>query len=37
VAAAQKHFRQTILKLDKPSSESDRFAEIHPEGVVHAQ
>jgi alanine-glyoxylate transaminase / serine-glyoxylate transaminase / serine-pyruvate transaminase len=37
VAAAQRHFRQTILKKDRPSTESERFAEIHPEGVVHAQ
>jgi alanine-glyoxylate transaminase / serine-glyoxylate transaminase / serine-pyruvate transaminase len=37
VAAAQRHFRQTILKKDRPSTESERFAETHPEGVVHAQ
>jgi alanine-glyoxylate transaminase / serine-glyoxylate transaminase / serine-pyruvate transaminase len=35
VAAAQAHFRETIVKKDRPSTETERFAESHPEGVVH--
>jgi len=36
VAAAQAHFRETIMAKEKPPTEEERFAETHPEGVVHA-
>ena len=36
VAAAQAHFRKTIMAKEKPPTEEERFAETHPEGVVHA-
>ena len=36
VAAAQAHFRTTIMAKDKLPTEEERFAETHPEGVVHA-
>lgn len=36
VAAAQAHFRATIMAKDKVPTETERFAEIHPEGVINA-
>jgi len=36
VASAQAHFRKTIMAKEKPPTEEERFAETHPEGVVHA-
>jgi alanine-glyoxylate transaminase / serine-glyoxylate transaminase / serine-pyruvate transaminase len=36
VAAAQAHFRATIIAKDKTPTETERFAEIHPEGVINA-
>jgi alanine-glyoxylate transaminase/serine-glyoxylate transaminase/serine-pyruvate transaminase len=36
VAAAQAHFRATIMAKDKKPTEEERFAEIHPEGVLNA-
>jgi alanine-glyoxylate transaminase / serine-glyoxylate transaminase / serine-pyruvate transaminase len=36
VAAAQAHFRATIMAKDKAPTETERFAEIHPEGVINA-
>ena len=36
VAAAQAHLRKTIMAKEKPPTEDERFAETHPEGVVHA-
>ena len=36
VAAAQAHFRKTIMAKEKLPTEEERFAETHPEGVVHA-
>jgi alanine-glyoxylate transaminase / serine-glyoxylate transaminase / serine-pyruvate transaminase len=37
VAAAQVHFRAAIMAKDKAPTEAERFAETHPEGVVHAK
>jgi hypothetical protein len=36
VAAAQAHFRKTDMAKEKTPTEAERFAEIHPEGVVNA-
>jgi alanine-glyoxylate transaminase/serine-glyoxylate transaminase/serine-pyruvate transaminase len=35
VAAAQAHFRSTIMQKEKKPSAQERFAELHPEGVVN--
>jgi alanine-glyoxylate transaminase/serine-glyoxylate transaminase/serine-pyruvate transaminase len=36
VAAAQAHFRATIMAKEKKPTDEERFAETHPEGVIHA-
>jgi alanine-glyoxylate transaminase / serine-glyoxylate transaminase / serine-pyruvate transaminase len=36
VAAAQAHFRKTVMAKEKTPTEAERFAETHPEGVVNA-
>jgi alanine-glyoxylate transaminase / serine-glyoxylate transaminase / serine-pyruvate transaminase len=36
VAAAQAHFRATIMAKEKKPTEEERFATIHPEGTIHA-
>jgi len=36
VAAAQGHFRATVMAKEKKLTEEERFAETHPEGVVNA-
>jgi aspartate aminotransferase-like enzyme len=36
VAAAQAHFRATVMAKERKPTEEERFAEIHPEGVVNA-
>jgi alanine-glyoxylate transaminase/serine-glyoxylate transaminase/serine-pyruvate transaminase len=36
VAAAQAHFRATIMAKDKAPTDAERFAEAHPEGVINA-
>ena len=35
VAAAQSHFRSTIMAKEKRPTEQERFAQMHPEGVFH--
>ena len=35
VAAAQAHFRKTIMAKEKKPTEQERFAQTHPEGVFH--
>jgi alanine-glyoxylate transaminase / serine-glyoxylate transaminase / serine-pyruvate transaminase len=35
VAAAQAHFRKTIMAKEKEPTEQERFAETHPEGVFN--
>jgi alanine-glyoxylate transaminase/serine-glyoxylate transaminase/serine-pyruvate transaminase len=35
VAAAQAHFRKTIMAKEKKPTEQERFAETHPEGVFN--
>jgi len=35
VAAAQAHFRKTIMAKEKKPTEQERFAQTHPEGVLH--
>jgi len=35
VAAAQMHFRKTIMAKEKEPTEQERFAQIHPEGVLN--
>ena len=35
VAAAQAHFRKTIMAKEKEPTEQERFAQTHPEGVFH--
>ena len=35
VAAAQEHFRSTIMAKEKKPTEQERFAETHPEGVLN--
>jgi alanine-glyoxylate transaminase/serine-glyoxylate transaminase/serine-pyruvate transaminase len=35
VAAAQAHFRSTIMVKDKKPTAEERFAELHPEGVLN--
>jgi alanine-glyoxylate transaminase/serine-glyoxylate transaminase/serine-pyruvate transaminase len=35
VAAAQAHFRSTIMQKEKKPSAEERFAELHPEGVLN--
>ena len=35
VAAAQAHFRETIMAKEKKPTEQERFAQTHPEGVFH--
>ncbi len=35
VAAAQKHFRSTVMQKEKKPSDQERFAELHPEGVLN--
>ena len=37
VAAAQAHFRKTIMAKEKKPTEQERFAQTHPEGVFHPQ
>jgi alanine-glyoxylate transaminase / serine-glyoxylate transaminase / serine-pyruvate transaminase len=36
VAAAQAHFRTTVMAKERKPTEEERFAETHPEGVVNA-
>lgn len=36
VAAAQAHFRATIMAKEKKPTEEERFATMHPEGTIHA-
>jgi len=36
VAAAETHFRATVMAKEREPTEQERFAEMHPEGVVHA-
>jgi alanine-glyoxylate transaminase/serine-glyoxylate transaminase/serine-pyruvate transaminase len=36
VAAAQAHFRKTVMAKERTPTEAERFAETHPEGVVNA-
>jgi alanine-glyoxylate transaminase/serine-glyoxylate transaminase/serine-pyruvate transaminase len=36
VAAAQAHFRSTIMAKEKKSTAQERFAHTHPEGVINA-
>ncbi len=35
VAAAQEHFRSTIMAKEKKPSDQEHFAELHPEGVLN--
>lgn len=35
VAAAQAHFRSTVMAKEKKPTAQERFAELHPEGVVN--
>ena len=35
VAAAQAHFRKTIMAKEKEPTAQERFAQTHPEGVFH--
>jgi len=35
VAAAQAHFRKTIMAKEKKPTEQERFAQTHPEGVFN--
>jgi alanine-glyoxylate transaminase / serine-glyoxylate transaminase / serine-pyruvate transaminase len=35
VAAAQAHFRKTIMAKEKEPTEQERFAQTHPEGVFN--
>ncbi|WOJ88152.1 aminotransferase class V-fold PLP-dependent enzyme [Methylocapsa polymorpha] len=35
VGAAQTHFRSTVLAKEKKPTEQERFAEVHPEGVLN--
>jgi alanine-glyoxylate transaminase / serine-glyoxylate transaminase / serine-pyruvate transaminase len=35
VAAAQAHFRKTIMTKEKEPTEQERFAQTHPEGVFN--
>jgi alanine-glyoxylate transaminase / serine-glyoxylate transaminase / serine-pyruvate transaminase len=35
VAAAQGHFRKTIMAKEKKPTEQERFAQTHPEGVFN--
>ncbi|MGH6794143.1 MAG: serine--glyoxylate aminotransferase, partial [Methylocella sp.] len=35
VAAAQDYFRSTIMAKEKRPTEQERFAELHPEGVLN--
>ncbi len=35
VAAAQAYFRSTIMAKEKKPTEQERYAELHPEGVLH--
>ena len=36
VAAAQAHFRTTVMAKERKPTEEERFADTHPEGVVNA-
>jgi alanine-glyoxylate transaminase / serine-glyoxylate transaminase / serine-pyruvate transaminase len=36
VAAAQAHFRKTIMAKEKEPTEQERFAQTHPEGVFNS-
>jgi alanine-glyoxylate transaminase/serine-glyoxylate transaminase/serine-pyruvate transaminase len=36
VAAAQAHFRATVMAKERKPTEEERFAETHPEGVFNA-
>ena len=35
VGAAQTHFRSTVMAKEKKPTEEERFAEVHPEGVLN--
>ena len=35
VAAAQAHFRSTVMLKEKKPTAQEHFAELHPEGVVN--
>jgi alanine-glyoxylate transaminase / serine-glyoxylate transaminase / serine-pyruvate transaminase len=35
VAAAQAHFRSTVMAKEKKPTEQERFAQVHPEGVLN--
>jgi alanine-glyoxylate transaminase / serine-glyoxylate transaminase / serine-pyruvate transaminase len=35
VAAAQAHFRSTIMAKEKKPTDQEHFAQLHPEGVLN--